>query len=89
MKSRPLSATTVFCSFSSSFAFSRFRSRSGFLASITRPAMNIGTKRIPISSHPCQNRSDPAGTKIKTPRRIAPMENLVSACVNKLFFIVF
>ena len=40
----------VRCSFSSSLAFSRFRSSSGFFAIMTRPAKNIGTNRMPISS---------------------------------------
>ena len=54
MNSSPLKATTVFCSLSFSLASKRFLSRSGFLPIITRPAMSIGTKRIPISSQACQ-----------------------------------
>ena len=48
----PLSNITVFCSFSSSFAFNLLLKRSGDLKSMTIPAKNIGIKSNTINSHP-------------------------------------
>ena len=45
---------------------------------MTRPAQNIGTKRIPISSHPCQNCNDPADRNSNRPTRMTPGRNLLT-----------
>lgn len=82
IKSIPLAATTPFCSFCFSLAFSLLRRRSGLLDSMTVPAINMGMKRVPINIQPCWNPNDPAGKKTNAPTAMTPPRNLTNACVR-------